>query len=78
MMEKDEFYKNLLAQEIGRHLLNNIEDLDFKEIAENTAVKILEKIQKIILDDKTSEGEKVLHIEDVLLDYGLNISGKYD
>ena len=78
MIEKDEFYKNLMAQEIGKHLLNNIEELDFKEIAENTAVKILNKIQKIILDDKASEGEKVLYIEDIFLDYGLNISGKYD
>ncbi len=78
MIEKDEFYKNLMAQEIGKHLLNSIEDLDFKEIAENTAVKILDKIQKIILDDKASEGEKVLYIEDILLDYGFNISGKYD
>ena len=78
MIEKDEFYKNLMAQEIGKHLLNNIEELDFKEIAENTAVKILNKIQKIILDDEISEGEKVLYIEDALSDYGLNISGKYD
>lgn len=78
MIIKDEFYKDLLAQEIGRHLLKNIEDLNFKEIAENTAVKILEKIQKIILDDKTSEGEKISYIEDVFLDYGLDISEKYD
>lgn len=78
MFEKDTFYKNLLAQEIGKHLLNNIEELDFKEIAENTAVKVLAEIQKIILDDKASEGEKVLYIEDILLNYGFNISGKYD
>ncbi len=78
MMGKDEFYKNLLAQEIGKHLLNNIEELDFKEIAENTAVKILEKIQKIILDGEASEVEKVLYIEDVFLECGLDISEKYD
>lgn len=78
MFEKDTFYKNLLAQEIGKHLLNNIEELDFKEISENTAIKILEKVQQIILDDNTSEGEKVLYIEDAFLEYGLNISGKYD
>lgn len=78
MFEKDTFYKNLLAQEIGKHLLNNIAELDFNEIAESTAVKVLAEIQKIILDDKASEGEKVLYIEDVFVDYGLNISGKYD
>ena len=78
MFEKDEFYKNLMAQEIGKHLLNNIEELDFKEIAENTAIKILEKIQEIILDDETAEAEKVLYIEDVLLDYGLDINGEHD
>ena len=70
----NETYKRLLCQEIGKCVLNAVEENYFENEVESSAICALKKIQEIMLDDKISEGHKILKIEDVLLDYNLQIS----
>ena len=67
-------YKNLLCQEIGGYVLKAVGEKSFDKEIESTAICVLKKIQEIILDDRISDGYKVLKIEEVFLDYNLDIS----
>ena len=70
----NETYKRLLCQEIGKCVLDALGECSFEKEIESNAICALEKIQEIMLDDEISAEYKVLKIEDVLLDYNLEIS----
>ena len=70
----NETYKRLLCQEIGKYVLGAVGECSFEKEIESTAICALEKIQEIMLDDEISAGYKVLKIEDVFLDYNLQVS----
>lgn len=70
----NETYKRLLCQEIGKKVLGATGETFFEKEIESTAICVLEKIQEIMLDDEISADYKVLKIEDVFLDYNLQIS----
>ena len=70
----EETYKRLLCQEIGKYVLEATGGKSFEKEINSSAICALKKIQKIILDDEISAGYKILKIEDVFLDYNLEIS----
>ena len=70
----DETYKSLLCQEIGRYVLRAVGESSFEKEVESSAICALQKIQEIMLDDEISAEYKVLKIEDVFLDYNLQVS----
>ena len=70
----NETYKRLLCQEIGKYVLGTVGKSSFEKEIESNAICALEKIQEIMLGDEISSEYKVLKIEDVLLDYNLEIS----
>jgi len=74
----DEIYKSLLCQEIGKYVLRAVGETNFEGEAENKAITILKRIQDVMLDDKIDAEYKVLKIEDILLDYNLQISSQND
>jgi len=74
VIEMDETYKRLLCQEIGKYVLEAIGESSFEKEIESNAICALQKIQEIMLDDEISAGYKVLKIEDILLDYNLQVS----
>ena len=67
-------YKNLLCQALGNYVLKAVGEKSFEKEIESAAICALAKIQEIMLDDESSDGYKVLKIEDVFLDYNLDIS----
>lgn len=67
-------YKSLLCQEIGEYVLKAVGEKSFEKEIESSAISVLEKIQEIMLDDEISDGHKVLKIEEVFLDYNLQVS----
>ena len=70
----EETYKRLLCQEIGEYVLSTVGECFFEKKIESNAICALGKIQEIMLDDEISAEYKVLKIEDVFLDYNLQIS----
>lgn len=70
----NETYRRLLCQEIGKYVLSVAGECSFEKEIESNAICALQKIQKIMLDDEISAEYKVLKIEDVFLDYNLEIS----
>lgn len=74
----EETYRRLLCQEIGKYVLRAVGEHNFDRKIESDALYALKKIQDIMLNDKTNDGYKVLQIEDVLLDYNLEISPRND
>lgn len=77
-IQTEELCKEVMSQSVGKYVLDYVEKLDFKSIAENNAIRILEEVQKIIIDENISETQKVLSIEAVFLNHGLTASGLYD
>ena len=74
----EETYRRLLCYEIGKYVLSAMGECNLDRKIESDAVCALKKIQDIMLNDKTEDGYKVLQIEDVLLDYNLEISPRND
>ena len=74
VIEMDKTYKNLLCQAIGKYVLEAIGKTTFEKEIESNAICALGKIQEIMLDDEISADYKVLKIEEVFLDYNLDIS----
>lgn len=74
----EETYRRLLCYEIGKYVLCALGEHNFDRKIESDAVRTLKKIQDIILNDETEDEYKVLQIEDVLLDYNLEISPRND
>ena len=70
----NEVYKSLLCQEIGKYVLDAVGEWSFEKEIESNAICALQKIQEIMLDDEISEEYKVLEIEEVFLNYNLEIS----
>ncbi len=73
-----EVYKSLLCQEIGKYVLDAVGECTFEEKIESNAICALQKIQEIMLDDEISGEYKVLEIEEVFLNYNLEISPMND
>lgn len=59
-------------------MLCAVGERNFDRKIESDAVRALKKIQDIMLNDETEDGYKVLQIEDLLLDYNLEISPRND
>ena len=74
VIEMDKTYRRLLCQEIGKYVLEAIGETTFEKEIESNAICALGKIQEIMLDDEISADYKVLKIEEVFLDYNLDIS----
>ena len=70
----DNIYKSLLCKEIGEYVLRAIGETCFEKEVESSAVSALRKIQKIILNDEIGAEHKILKIEDIFIDYNLQIS----
>ena len=54
-IQTEELCKEVMSQSVGKYVLDYVEKLDFKSIAENNAIRILEEVQKIIIDENISE-----------------------
>ena len=66
------FKKDLMANSVGKYVLEYVDELDLNEIAQSTAIRVLEEIQEIIFNEDTSETDKIIAIENVFINYGLS------
>lgn len=72
------FKKDLMANSIGKYVLEYVDKLDLNEIAQSTAVRLVEEIQEIIFNEDTSETDKIIAIENVFINYGLSSVEEYN
>ena len=61
------FKKDLMANSVGKYVLEYVDELDLNEIAQSTAIRVLEEIQEIIFNEDTSETDKIIAIENVFI-----------
>ncbi len=66
------FKKDLMANSVGKYVLEYVDELDLNEIAQSTAVRVMEEIQEIIFNEDTSETDKIIAIENIFINYGLS------
>ncbi|MFI3249751.1 MAG: hypothetical protein R3Y07_02150 [Eubacteriales bacterium] len=50
-------HQELIHQELGKHVLNSLGELDFADMADKKAIMILEEIQNLFLSAKGDIGE---------------------
>ena len=72
------FKKDLMANSVGKYVLEYVDELDLNEIAQSTAIRVLEEIQEIIFNEDTSETDKIIAIENVFINYGLSPVEEYN
>ena len=70
--------KDLMANSVGKYVLEYVDELDLNEIAQSTAIRMVEEIQKIIFDEDTYETDKIIAIENVFISYGLSSVEEYN
>lgn len=70
--------RDLMANSVGKYVLEYVDELDLNEIAQSTAVRVVEEIQEIIFNEDTSETDKIIAIENVFINYGLSSVEEYN
>ncbi len=72
------FKRDLMANSVGKYVLEYVDELDLNEIAQSTAIRVVEEIQEIIFNEDTSETDKIIAIENVFINYGLSSVEEYN
>ncbi len=72
------FEKDLMANSVGKYVLEYVDKLNLNEIAQSTAVRVVEEIQEIIFDEDTYETDKIIAIENIFINYGLSSVEEYN
>ncbi len=70
--------KDLMANSVGKYVLEYVDELDLNEIAQSTAVRVVEEIQEIIFNEDTSDTDKIIAIENIFINYGLSSVEEYN
>lgn len=70
-MRSEGFCKDLMANSVGKYVLEYVDKLDLNAIAQSTAIKVLEEVKEIIYNEDTYESDKIIAIENVFINYGL-------
>lgn len=71
----EETTKDLFATEVGKRMIEAVEGMNLKEIAEQKAVRVLAEVQRIIKDEELSEVLQIRMIEEIFLKNNLDIGG---
>lgn len=70
--------RDLMANSVGKYVLEYVDELDLNEIVQSTAVRVVEEIQEIIFNEDTSETDKIIAIENIFINYGLSSVEEYN